>query len=1370
MYARRSERPQKSRRRITAANKVPLREPIPLEVTAQESVVTKVYTRIPKVVQIILWYFDSGCSKHMNRDRSQLTNFVHKFLGTVKFGNDQIAKIMGYGDYQIGNITISRVYYVEGLGHNLFSVAQFRDSDLEVAFRKHLGFVRNLEGVDLLLGSRETNLYTLLIEDMMAPSPICLLSKASKTKSWLRHRRLSHLNFSAINHLAKHGLVRGLPKLKFEKDHMCSARAMGKSKKQLHKPKSKDTSQKKLYLLHMDLCAYANIRTYNRTEFGNQSLRDYYEQVGISHETSVARTPQQNSVVERRNRTLVEVARTMLIYAQAPLFLWSEAVATACYTQNRSIIRRHHGKTPYELLHDRKPDLFYLYVVVPVAAALRVVDLADSPVSTSIDEDAPSTSIPSTQDQEHYLIISQGFEESPKTPHFHDDPLHESLHEDTTSQGSSSNVRPIYTPFESLEPKNFKQAMTEPTRIDAMQEEIHEFERLQVWELVSCLEKVMLIKLKWIYKVMTDEFGGDNSSHVYKLKKALYSLKQAPRAWYDMLSSFLISQHLSKGEMDLTLFTQKAGNDLLLMSMMGKMSFFLELQISQSPRAYADADHVGCQDTRRSASGSAKFLGDKLVSWSSKKQKSTAISSIEAKYIALSRCCAQILLMRSQLTDYGFQFNKIPIIMSSITAQQAKLDLELVPKEKRFIMDKKKKFYLNLESFKDIFQICPRVHQDFDELPIDEVIVSFFKELGHIGEIKSITDSTNLWGMYYKKNVDYVELLWEDFTYINNRGHKNQDKMYYPRFTKVIIHYFLTKDKTISRRNKIGMHTSRDEHLINTLRFISVNKESQIYGARLLESMTSPEMRETKSYKTYLGYAIGVTPPKKARKFKKPASPKHTNVPASPKEPSKNEGTGVKPRVLDVSKSDSSESDNESWGDIDDDNESDDNDDEGSENDDDSCNNAQDSERTDSDEEENLNLNLNVDEEEETQEEEYVHTTDYSVPTDEETNDENKEFDDEEYDDLYKDVNVRSKVAEHKEVRKGYVKMPDATRESSSQKKSYKQVVEDAHVTLTTSQKTKGSKQSSFVSSDFASKFLILDNVPPVIDEVASMMNFKVPQGESSTQAPPLLSVPVTVIPKNFYYSCNNRSSNNSTIHFHSTTINTTPEPTIEPSTTLIPALPDFSSLFGFDHRVSNLENELSQLKQEVSDFATPVIQSAINESLENVILAKSSSQPKSTYKVITSLIEFKLKKILLDKIQKSKLYQAAPKYKELYDAFVKSYKLDKDIFDSYDNIYSLKRDRDDKNKDEDPSAGSNRGLKKRKTSKDVEPKKGLNTKESKSSSSKGTKSQSKSSGKSVQAKEPEFEVADSDMPQNQEGNLGNDDEDPMRVVASKRY
>ncbi|GKC66870.1 retrovirus-related pol polyprotein from transposon TNT 1-94, partial [Tanacetum coccineum] len=125
----------------------------------------------------------------------------------LRFENDHIAGIIGYGDFQLGNVTISRVYYIEGLGHNLFSIGQFCDGDLEVVFQKNICFIRNLEGVDLLSGSRDTNLYTFSLDDMLKTSPVCLLSKASKTKSWLWHRRLSHLNFGTINKLAKDGLA-----------------------------------------------------------------------------------------------------------------------------------------------------------------------------------------------------------------------------------------------------------------------------------------------------------------------------------------------------------------------------------------------------------------------------------------------------------------------------------------------------------------------------------------------------------------------------------------------------------------------------------------------------------------------------------------------------------------------------------------------------------------------------------------------------------------------------------------------------------------------------------------------------------------------------------------------------------------------------------------------------------------------------------------------------------------------------------------------------------------------------------------------------------------------------------------------------------
>nr|GEZ30011.1 retrovirus-related Pol polyprotein from transposon TNT 1-94 [Tanacetum cinerariifolium] len=215
------------------------------------------------VIQICLWCVDLGCSKHMTGNLKLLINFVWKFLGTVCFENDHVAAILGFG--------------------------QFCDSDLEVAFRRNACFVKNLEGDDLLKGDRSTNIYTINLHEMASASPICLMARASFTKSWLGHQRLSHLNFDTINDLARNDLVTGLPKFKYHKEHLCPS-------------------------------------------------------------------------LEQRNQTLVEAARTMLIFSRAPLFLWAEAIATACFTQNRSIIHRRFNKTPYELINGRKSDISFLHV------------------------------------------------------------------------------------------------------------------------------------------------------------------------------------------------------------------------------------------------------------------------------------------------------------------------------------------------------------------------------------------------------------------------------------------------------------------------------------------------------------------------------------------------------------------------------------------------------------------------------------------------------------------------------------------------------------------------------------------------------------------------------------------------------------------------------------------------------------------------------------------------------------------------------------------------------------------------------------------------------------------------------------------------
>ncbi|GJR67747.1 retrovirus-related pol polyprotein from transposon TNT 1-94 [Tanacetum coccineum] len=391
---------------------------------------------------------------------------------------------------------------------------------------------------------------------------------------WLWHRCLNHLNFGTLNDLARKDLVRGLPRLKFEKDHLCSACQLGKSGKATHKPKMINTITKVLHTLHMDLRRplrvqsingkkyilvivddYSRftwvkflrskdetrafvinllkqlqvgfnktvwfVRTDNGTEFVNKDLTGYYESVCITHEKTVLRTPRQNGVVERRNRTLVEAARTMLIFSKAPLFLWAEAMATACYTQNRSLIHTLHNKTPYELVHDKKPDLSFLRIFGALCYPTNnIEDLRKLKAKADI-----GFFVGYAPNRKGYRIYNKRTRQIMET---------------------------IYVTFDEL---------TEQTA-----------------------------------------------------PKALYGLKQAPRAWYDTLSKFLLAQGFSKGVVDPTLFIRKIGrhtlhvqiyvDDIIFsstdpkdcdrfsnemsskfqMSMMGQISLFLGLQISQNPR------------------------------------------------------------------------------------------------------------------------------------------------------------------------------------------------------------------------------------------------------------------------------------------------------------------------------------------------------------------------------------------------------------------------------------------------------------------------------------------------------------------------------------------------------------------------------------------------------------------------------------------------------------------------------------------------------------------------------------------------------------------------------------------------------------------
>nr|GEW43578.1 retrovirus-related Pol polyprotein from transposon TNT 1-94 [Tanacetum cinerariifolium] len=543
-----------------------------------------------------------GCSRHMIDDYSKVINYVEKFIGTVRFRNDQFEAIVGYGNYKIGDTIITQVYYVEGLSHNLFSVGQFCDVGQEVAFRKYTCYIRNKDKVDLHKGSRTINLYSISLKDMMEASPVCLLSTASSTKSWLWHRRLNHLNFETLNELAQKDLVRGLPKLKYKKEHLCPLCQLGKSKKSSHSLKTVNTNIEVLNTLYMDLrrpirvesinrkkyimlivddctrfgwvrflrtkdetpevikkfiiltqhalnATIRYLRTDNGTEFVNKTLTEFCESVGITHNTSIARTPQQNIVVKRQNRTLMEAARTMLIFAKALMFLWAEAVATACYTLNRFLIHTLHGKTYYELLTGKKPEVKYFWVFLSLCYPTNDYDdLGKMKAKADIDNgvDGPEYTITTSGSESFKNSVTNEFDSEASSfgtinvnptqqnnqPIVHgkkwtkDHPLENAIGDlnrpvSTRRQLKTDAMWCFFNEFlENVEPKNFKEAVQYPCWIDAMQEEIYEFERLAIWELMPAPSHSLVIRLK--------------------LQKALYGLKQAPHAWYDKLSSALV--------------------------------------------------------------------------------------------------------------------------------------------------------------------------------------------------------------------------------------------------------------------------------------------------------------------------------------------------------------------------------------------------------------------------------------------------------------------------------------------------------------------------------------------------------------------------------------------------------------------------------------------------------------------------------------------------------------------------------------------------------------------------------------------------------------------------------------------------------------
>ncbi|GJV84961.1 retrovirus-related pol polyprotein from transposon TNT 1-94 [Tanacetum coccineum] len=364
---------------------------------------------------------DSGCSRHMIENMSYLTDYEEIDRGYVAFkGNPKGGKITGRGIIKTGNLDFKNVYFVKELKFNLFSFSQMRDKKNSVLFNDtecivlSPNFKLTDESHVLLKVPRKNNMYSIDLKNIIPKGGLtCLFAKATSDESELWHRRLGHINFKTMNKLVKRNLVRGLPLKLFENNQTCVACQKGKQHRASCKSKTVSSISQTLHMLHMDLfgptfvkslmkkmyCLVVTddysrfswvfflatkdetsgilksfitrvenlidqrvkvIRCDNGTEFKNKEMNQFCERKGIKREFSVARTPQQNGVAERKNRTLIEAARTMLADSKLPTTFWAEAVNTACYVQNRVLVTKPHNKTPYELFLGRKPALGFM--------------------------------------------------------------------------------------------------------------------------------------------------------------------------------------------------------------------------------------------------------------------------------------------------------------------------------------------------------------------------------------------------------------------------------------------------------------------------------------------------------------------------------------------------------------------------------------------------------------------------------------------------------------------------------------------------------------------------------------------------------------------------------------------------------------------------------------------------------------------------------------------------------------------------------------------------------------------------------------------------------------------------------------------------
>ncbi|KAI3665057.1 hypothetical protein L6452_43674 [Arctium lappa] len=612
----------------------------------------------------------------MTGDRGLLYAYKEKSGGgSVTFGDNKKGQIKNYGVIANGDIDVNRVAYVDGLKHNLLSVSQLCDNGLDVMFKKKFSsLLKEDTTTELLRAKRRDDLYLMDFKSINRDEKLFLVSSKNE-EAWLWHNRFCHLNFHSLDKLVKLDLVKGLPSIKFDKDHLCSACEMGKLKRAAHKTKTDMSCTRPLQMLHVDLWGPISVQSlggkkyifvlidefsrYTWVEFvrkksyvtENSTIEAYLKTEGISQNFSAARTPKQNGVVERKNRTFVEAARTMLTALGLPIFFWAEAISTTCFTQNRSLVVKRHEKTPYHLLNQRKSNIKYFHVFgcrcfvlndiekigkfspkADEAKAYRVCVLKSKHLLESInvsfddsfqvtfeqirsglklqDEDSGSSSRTndlqhlfeemfnddgpsvgdrraseaepsedqtgstseqseiSDQDSTQLSISTHGEQPSPVVSTNDQFPSTENdLHQDERAPELSTEVSNDHLPgmtkwtkshpqsqiigdpsdkvqtrsstanfcyyinFMSIvEPKKISEALEDPNWVEAMQEELLQFERNKVWTLVPLPKGKTAIGTKWVLRNKKDEDGVVVRDIVKK--KALTMKKRLP-LWHD---------------------------------------------------------------------------------------------------------------------------------------------------------------------------------------------------------------------------------------------------------------------------------------------------------------------------------------------------------------------------------------------------------------------------------------------------------------------------------------------------------------------------------------------------------------------------------------------------------------------------------------------------------------------------------------------------------------------------------------------------------------------------------------------------------------------------------------------------------------------